>query len=84
MVHTTGETETEKLIQNLKDAGCNQSEIRQFMAEVESGKTKQALKLLDGHRKLLLDQFHKSKNSIDCLDYLIFRMEQENLSQKNN
>ena len=69
--------QTDKITQNLKDAGCTPAEISDFLEKWKSGKQKQALQLLSEHRKRLLNQFHKSKDCIDCLDYLVFQMEKE-------
>lgn len=73
--------ENDKLIQGLKDAGCSPDEISKFISKWENGQQRQAIQLLEEHRKLLLDQFHRSKSCIDCLDYLVFQMEKE---QKKN
>ena len=72
----------DKITQNLKDAGCTDPEISDFLIKWENGQTGQALQLLDGHRKLLLAQFHKSKDCIDCLDYIIFQIEKDQKQRK--
>lgn len=66
-----------KIIQNLKDAGCDEQCISDIMAAWENGRTEQVLRLLSSHRAELLNRFHKSKNCIDCLDYLVFQIEKE-------
>lgn len=71
------EPNTDKMIQNLKAAGCGKTQIASIMAEWNNGHTTQALRLLENHRKALLNRFHKSKECIDCLDYLVFQIEQE-------
>jgi len=47
------------------------------MALAEQGKTREALVLLAGHRKTLLDCCHAQQKKLDCLDYLVYRMEKE-------
>ncbi len=66
-----------RLRENLADAGCGEELTRRFMALAEQGKTSEALALLAGHRKVLLDCCHAEQKKIDCLDYLVCRMEKE-------
>ncbi len=66
-----------RLRENLADAGCGEELTQRFMALVEQGKTREALALLTGHRKALLDCCHAEQKKIDCLDYLVYRMEKE-------
>ncbi len=47
------------------------------MTLTEQGKTREALALLAGHRKALLDSCHAQQKKLDCLDYLVYRMEKE-------
>lgn len=61
-------------IENLKDAGCNEDFIEQFMAAAEQGRTKALFTLLEGHRNSLLDAVHTNQKKIDLLDYLVFQM----------
>ncbi len=66
-----------RLRENLEDAGCGEELTRRFMALVEQGKTREARALLAGHRKALLECCHAEQRKIDCLDYLVYRMEKE-------
>ena len=61
------------IIQNLKDAGCEQNLIDEFLKLEESAQ----LKLLAKHRSNLLEELHKNQKQIDCLDYLIFNLKQK-------
>ncbi len=65
----------DKIIQNLKDAGCEESIINTFM---NSHDNKARLHLLEQHRKQLLDNVHKYQKRIDCLDFLVYQMEKYN------
>ncbi len=65
------------IISNLKDADCTQDTIEQVLTMEESGNIKGLLKILYKHKKNLLDSLHKKNKQIDCLDYLIFKIEQE-------
>lgn len=68
------EQSNEAVIQNLKDAGCDESTIEIFMDDIKNGKVDDGLKLLATHRRSLLDALHKDQKKIDCLDYLVFIM----------
>ncbi len=65
------------LIQNLKDAGCDEKTINDFMDLSDRGNTAEELKLLSGHRKNMLDRLHDINRNISCLDYLIYQLKKE-------
>lgn len=67
-----------EILQNLKDTNCDTDLIFKFFSLEKNGKIKEQLKLLSGHRKNLLFELHKNQKYIDCLDYLIFNIEQKN------
>ncbi len=67
----------DKILQNLKDADCNQELIDRFFSFSNEGKIFEQLKLLAQHKSSLLDNLHRCQKQIDCLDYLIFNIEQE-------
>ncbi len=64
----------EKIIQNLRDCGCGEGLIEDFMGKYDAGKKKEALAVLEGHRKELLDLFHRCDGCICCLDYLAYQI----------
>ncbi len=65
------------IIQNLKDAGCDDKTILAFMDDIRDDKIDAGLKLLATHRRSLLDDLHKEQKQIDCLDYLVFTMQKK-------
>lgn len=65
------------VLQNLKDAGCTDEMVEEFMALQDNGGEEQQLRLLSGHRKHLLEKLHRDERRIDCLDYLIYQMEKK-------
>lgn len=65
--------EKDEVIQNLVDAGCDESKIHDFL-ECKNKKNKQ-LKVLCLHRRDLLEKMHECQRCIDCLDYLVYQME---------
>ena len=62
------------VITNLIDAGCDDTQIEQFMGLIAQGKEREGLDLLAKHRKHLLDCYHADQKKIDCLDYLVYSM----------
>lgn len=69
--------EWQTLIQNLADAGCDAALTQQFLALMKEGRTEEGLALLAQHRKRLLDCCHAEERKIDCLDYLVYRLERK-------
>ena len=67
----------EAVTQNLIDAGCGEELIRQFWAMIATGKKRESLTLLARHRQGLLDRCHAEQRKIDCLDYLVYQLKQE-------
>lgn len=60
--------------QNLIDAGCDKKFIEIFMNLTETQRTTEMLKMLDVHRKTLLDGIHADEHRIYCLDYLVNKL----------
>lgn len=74
-----GEQIEESIIQNLMDSGCGAETIEAFVEHMREEKYSEGLKLLAAHRRSLLDDLHKEQKRIDCLDYLVYKLEKENL-----
>jgi len=60
--------------QNLKDAACPDDLIESFMRSIATNHSKDGQRLLSAHRKSLLDTVHENQRHIDCLDYLLYRL----------
>ena len=69
----------ENIIQNLKDAGCNKSQIEEFMGYAGKHERNSVLKLLRQQRDSLLDGIHEKKRMIECLDYLVYQISKEEI-----
>ena len=65
-----------QIVQNLKDAGCTDEVIRTFLEDLEQGTFSDGVKLLQKHRRFLLNNTHEWQKKIDCLDYLIYQMKE--------
>ena len=64
------------ILQILKDADCSDELIAKFFKIRELGLNIQLIQLLYKHKSQLLDSLHASQKKIDCLDYLIFQINQ--------
>ena len=62
------------VIQNLEDAGCDKQTVEQFIKLEKAGEKQGQLRLLERHRRSLLDNVHKKQKQIDCLDYLVYQI----------
>lgn len=69
--------EEERLLRNLKDAGCDAATIQKYLELQGEGRLQEQYKLLRSHRASLLDQVHVSQRMVDCLDYLIYEMKKK-------
>ena len=64
----------EDLIQNLKDAGCCEKMICDFMECFDKADIDRQIALLELHRDDLLDNVHREERKISCLDYLLYQI----------
>lgn len=61
------------VVDNLKDAGCDEEFIQNYENLLTQHKTNAQLDMLAAYRKKLLDELHTVQKHIDCLDYLIYK-----------
>lgn len=74
--------EQERMVLNMKDAGCSEDTIQRFLLCYQADDIKGELKVLSNHRQALLDELHKGQKEIDCLDYLVYQIKKVS-KQKN-
>lgn len=65
--------------QNLEDAGCDKQTKEKCMALFQSGNLRGILPLLSNYRKDLLSTVRSGQKKIDCLDYLIYKIQKETI-----
>lgn len=65
---------SDTIMQNLKDAGCEDDFIERFILALENDQNKEAFLLLRRWRNSLLDEIHNNQHKLDCLDYLIRKL----------
>ncbi len=67
----------EVIIQNLRDAGCDEKTCTSVACDLTEGRTEEGLEALKQHRRELLDHVHKGQKCIDCLDYLVYQVKKD-------
>lgn len=70
------------IYQNLVDAGCDQKTTHKCMSMVKKGDCLEMLSILSQHRISLLDMVRCGQKQIDCLDYLIYQINENNLQEE--
>ena len=70
--------DVEKIVQNLKDAGCEGAVVSRAKKLYLAGDGPAFLRLLRQCRCGLLEEVHRSQRKRDCLDYLIYQTERGN------
>jgi hypothetical protein len=72
----------EDILQCLADSGCDKAAAAKFMDSLKAEDRNGAMKILEDHRKYLLDTLHGKQKCIDCLDYLIWQIKKQEKLQK--
>lgn len=65
------------IYQNLIDAGCDKQTADYCMSIVRKGTYSELLPILSRYRTDLLGAVRSGQKQIDCLDYLIFKIQNE-------
>ena len=74
---TEPDGKTVQLLRNLKDAGCDTATTEQFLAYEREKKPQAQRRLLLRQRNSLLQAVHENQERIDCLDFLLYSVEQK-------
>ena len=64
------------ILQNLKDAACCDDFIKKFFSLKSKSNNKLMMSMLYKHKAQLLQTLHDAQKKIDCLDYLIYHLNQ--------
>ena len=64
-------------IENLRDAGCDEKTIQDFILAVKQGDEVTKQNILNRHRAGLVHTLNAVKKNIDCLDYLAYQLRKE-------
>lgn len=63
------------LLRNLDDAGCDPLTRDMVMDRIDRNRIAEAKRMLASHKQKLLDDLHGKQTEIDCLDFLIFEIQ---------
>lgn len=66
------------IYQNLKDAGCDEQTTGKCIELIKKKNYRGLLPILSDYRKSLLNTVRLGQKQIDCLDYLIYKIQKEN------
>lgn len=64
--------EKEDLLQNLLDAGCDQTLTGQCLKCMDAASEYKMYTLLQEHRTKILEAIHENQDRLECLDYLLY------------
>ena len=64
-------TDFERLIANMGDAGCNIGDIERVCRLHEAGHDEEIIKCLRRCRCDLIEELHRNQRRVDCMDHLI-------------
>lgn len=68
---------SQEVLQNLKDAGCSDQFIDEFFRLIKQNESKKSIiKSLYKYKEVLLKSLHDYQKKIDCLDFLIYKINQ--------
>ena len=69
------EKELEKILTNMKDAGCSVEDIGKAKQLYDLGDSDALIRCFRKCRCDLMEELHESQRKVDCLDYLIRQTE---------
>ena len=70
------------LHQNLVDAGCSEDLIEICMEFAKENQWNRILPLLSKQRINLLNSVHDGQKQIDCLDFLVYRINKKHIEEE--
>lgn len=73
-----------RIRRNLKDAGCGIATVTQFLDLEQRRCRKEQYRLLSCQKAALLQKLHRIQYKIDCLDHLVYIMQQEDEQERRN
>lgn len=76
--------EEQHIIENLKNAGFSETEIKEFIELYKGSDLKEQCKCLEEKRKKLLNKVHENEKNITCLDYLKYSIENKNKKEEKH
>ena len=71
-----------RIRRNLRDAGCGMQIVVQFLDLEQRQCRREQYRLLSCQKKALLQKLHRIQYKIDCLDYMVYTMQQEDEAER--
>ncbi len=71
----SSDRESDRIRQILRDAGCGDDKIEAFVSCRSSCSREEQMRMLCLYRKKLLDRTHEAQRRLECMDYLIYQMQ---------
>ena len=69
--------DTEQLGECLDDLGCSDAEKSEIMRCRRNDDIAGTIRLLRKRRQAILDEIHREEKQISCLDYLVFKLNEQ-------
>ena len=63
------------IIQNMKDFGCDDETISEFLKCFDNCDKTGQKKILNEYRRKLMDELHKTQKKIDLLDFMVYQLD---------
>ncbi len=79
-----GDEHAFRIRRNLQDAGCEASQVNQFLDLERRQCRREQYRLLSCQKAALLQRLHQIQYKIDCLDHLVYIMQQEDEKERRN
>lgn len=73
-----------RIRRNLQDAGCGTALVAQFLHLEQMQCRREQYRLLSGQKAVLLQKLHGIQYKIDCLDHLVYIMQQQDEQERRN
>ena len=67
----------EYLKQTLSDSGCSDEMATSILERFESGSIDEMVRLLKKERCRAMDEYHECGRKVDCMDFMLRRIENE-------
>ncbi|MCR0201095.1 hypothetical protein MKC79_10260 [[Clostridium] innocuum] len=67
--------EIKNTLRNMKECGCREEFIREYEKLMESPHGEEAVAMLEMYCKQMQEQMEKEYKAVDCMDYLIYEIE---------
>ena len=77
-----GDEQAFRIRRNLQDAGCEASQVKQFLDLERRQCRREQYQLLSCHKAALLQRLHQIQYKIDFLDHLVYTMQQEDENRR--